>query len=446
MTNEFLKRLEEQYPERKNSVTKKAKDFFAKVKKQRDARWEPAPQEGDNSAVINLSQKIVDLLGLIPSPAAAAGKLGVGLVGAITPGGLRKLALTHNTRAPGLERILDTGRIDIPSMAVTANKPANNFGEVTLVMDPRKFDPAVNRRSQMFNRDAYTPDRRQFLQFYNRDADVLSARDVRLLQEAEPGFMQELAIKASPSFTFKSYQKSPAGVGTLFNKERYVTEADVLDAVPEMSFLLGASTTGQPRFLPGTAGEVYSRLIKSAGSGNEKAIKVLKRLKQGKSDYAEVKVTDSISAGPENILGVIFPGGYSLAPGNTTAALMQDLTSLRIPSGRISDLLAPEAITRRRKAIELKAPKWQEEFESILKEPSTRNQLLTKGEDNKYVAAADFLTQKLGSNAGGSYPWMANALVNEDRYSLVEGLLDSSLQSPSAMDEVIQSLTSRAFK
>ena len=67
------------------------------------------------------------------------------------------LVAHHNLTTEGLKATSDLGGIPMPSIAVSrADAPLENFGEITLVVDPNTLDPSKNKNMNVYPVDAFT--------------------------------------------------------------------------------------------------------------------------------------------------------------------------------------------------------------------------------------------------------------------------------------------------
>jgi hypothetical protein len=67
------------------------------------------------------------------------------------------LVAHHNLTTEGLKATSDLGGIPMPSIAVSrADAPLENFGEITLVVDPKTLDPSKNKNMNVYPVDAFT--------------------------------------------------------------------------------------------------------------------------------------------------------------------------------------------------------------------------------------------------------------------------------------------------
>ena len=104
-----------------------------------------------------------DMVGTgINAAAAAVGALPiVGDVAAkgvkSTGSALRDLYFLHNTTPEALVRYDQLGGLPAPSIAVTQEEiPFENFGDITLIGRPERFDPEADKANAMWGSDAYT--------------------------------------------------------------------------------------------------------------------------------------------------------------------------------------------------------------------------------------------------------------------------------------------------
>ena len=68
-----------------------------------------------------------------------------------------RLMMFHNTDAEKLARQEEQGGFAMPSLAITKGTfPFDNFGDITLIAKPEKFDPKESKLNQIFSADAYT--------------------------------------------------------------------------------------------------------------------------------------------------------------------------------------------------------------------------------------------------------------------------------------------------
>ena len=67
------------------------------------------------------------------------------------------LVAHHNLTTEGLKATAELGGIPMPSIAVSrADSPLENFGEITLVVDPNKLDSVKNKSMKVYPTDAFT--------------------------------------------------------------------------------------------------------------------------------------------------------------------------------------------------------------------------------------------------------------------------------------------------
>ena len=77
----------------------------------------------------------------------------------------------HNTSADKLARISEMGGMPMPSIGVTRSEiPFEGFGDITLVGNPKNFDPKASKLNQAFSADAYTVRAPQPVQVANKKA------------------------------------------------------------------------------------------------------------------------------------------------------------------------------------------------------------------------------------------------------------------------------------
>jgi hypothetical protein len=123
------------------------------------------PIVGDAVGVgdIRTSYNQGDMVGTgINAAAAAVGALPiVGDVAAkgvkSTGSALRDLYFLHNTTPQALARYEQLGGLPAPSIAVTQEDiPFENFGDITLIGRPERFDPQADKANTMYSGDAYT--------------------------------------------------------------------------------------------------------------------------------------------------------------------------------------------------------------------------------------------------------------------------------------------------
>lgn len=70
----------------------------------------------------------------------------------------KPLVTVHNLSEVGLRNAQEIGGLAAPSLAVIrADIEFNNFGEITLIADPRLVDPKSERAARAFNADVYSP-------------------------------------------------------------------------------------------------------------------------------------------------------------------------------------------------------------------------------------------------------------------------------------------------
>lgn len=91
--------------------------------------------------------------------------------------GVRGLLFAHNTSASRLAREAEMGGAPMPSVAITKEGvPFSDFGDITLVGDPKNFDPSV-RGNKAFSADAYTVRAPSPVQMAKKDAYKQFAED-----------------------------------------------------------------------------------------------------------------------------------------------------------------------------------------------------------------------------------------------------------------------------
>ena len=84
--------------------------------------------------------------------------------------GVKGLLFAHNTSPQRLAREAQMGGAPMPSIAVTKEGvPFGNFGDITLIGDPKNFDPSV-KANKAFSSDAYTVRAPSPVQMAKKDA------------------------------------------------------------------------------------------------------------------------------------------------------------------------------------------------------------------------------------------------------------------------------------
>ena len=95
----------------------------------------------------------LDVLGAASVPAKAVAK-GVDATTDIT----KDMMFLHNTTQGALQNYESIGGLPSPSIAVTQKDiPFTGFGDITLVGNPKNFDPSTNVSNKVYSADAYTP-------------------------------------------------------------------------------------------------------------------------------------------------------------------------------------------------------------------------------------------------------------------------------------------------
>ncbi len=347
---------------------------------------------------------------------------------AITKYGRRNLTTVHSSDAWGiLNALRNGGALDLMSFGVTKRAPVEGFGDTTLVLNPQKLDPEFNPNSKLWNRDTYTPTRGQELNDHNtvryghyRD----NPRRLLMGQDAEPRFAQALAIKASPTFSsFKQYEKSSAGAATL-DKPSY-------DDIDELLLSLDAKSpmhkVGYNNFHY-DVNKLFGQIVERAGKGDSDALKLLKTLKQQKSNYAEGKLLEPFEINADNVVGAIFRphggmGGQLTDEANEAASLLR---SLGIEAGAPHELLSAASAGRRQKVSELKAKQLVEKAKS---DPGFEYETALDLVRNKQVDTMKLdLTEDL--------------LKKRDAKALGIVMTNASLNSSNAMEEIMQQMLS----
>ena len=249
--------------------------------------------------------------------------------GSITKGGDKDLFLTHTTPPEG---ILDTNSFDDPSLAVSRLEQPFSLGrgatDIQLYLDPRKFDPASNPNSKLFNTDVYA---------YRTD-DLDGAKEYIKQLRNNPKFTEHFplpsypttygraaSIIASPQFkSFDEFQKSPYGAGVLVDKRTqgkdYTDWNNAL--VRELHHEYGHNNYD---FADTSLAEEPELLDMLQGLINAPKNKHLAEIaRQQPQDYAELKYTAGMPLDMSHIIGATATGSAPPAVAREALAKLRD--------------------------------------------------------------------------------------------------------------------------
>jgi len=219
------------------------------------------PNEFNEPAATRFKQSIYPLAGVPGAVAETADELykgnpgmaalaatgaipGIGAIGSLIRHGSPNILLSHGSGANSLLELLrgKDKALDAPSMATS--KLVNPFGsEVVMYPRPQKFDPGVNKNSDLFATDAYTYRRGQEQAGFGGNsiappyARQKFRKDPRLTEQANVNSPSKLAtIVASPKFkSFTQYEDELADIGSGRLTSRHIQDADYADFSDELN-------------------------------------------------------------------------------------------------------------------------------------------------------------------------------------------------------------------
>jgi len=257
--------------------------------------------------------------------------------------GVKGLLFAHNTSPQRLAREAQMGGAPMPSIAVTKEGvPFNNFGDITLVGDPRSFDPSV-RANKAFSSDAYTVRAPSPVQMARKGAykkfaddfaeykDLGATDQVKYALEAlerkggvsessfndfarffEGGpaikakFLDELGVDirdASGKIDRRKVNEAFTGRDAEFNQwssqqaQKYVEPETYFISNPDRDYV-----TGRPKLVEYTADNVADWMAKRGGKNQESGLGQTGVAAQRASESRQLKSLDDIKALRESVV------------------------------------------------------------------------------------------------------------------------------------------------
>lgn len=257
--------------------------------------------------------------------------------------GVRGLLFAHNTSASRLAREAAMGGAPMPSVAITKEGvPFSNFGDITLVGDPKNFDPSV-RGNKAFSADAYTVRAPSPVKMAKKDAykqfqeDFANYRDlggtdqVRYALEAlerkngvnesnfsdfsrffEGGapikakFLEERGINvrnADGKIDRRKVNEEFTGLDAEFNQwsqqeaQKYVEPETYFISNPDRDYV-----TGRPKLVEYTAENVADWMAKRGGKNQESGLGQTGVAAQRASEARQLKSIEDIKALRESVV------------------------------------------------------------------------------------------------------------------------------------------------
>ena len=271
------------------------------------------PIVGDAVGVgdIRTSYNQGDMLGTgINTVAAAVGALPI--IGDMAAKGvkstgsaLRDLYFLHNTTPEALARYDQLGGLPAPSIAVTQEDiPFENFGDITLIGRPERFDPEADKANAMWGSDAYTirapdpfrmpmddaPDR------VRADYEPYESQEEYASMDAEvaAGYLERMQRQTNPTqdaYYFEDLFNSEAGLnkfaadnGLTIDPDKSIRRVrddnrELFDAwvasekdkylAPEMYFDASSKNASKAKVQPYTNDYIIPYMKKNQGAGTE---------------------------------------------------------------------------------------------------------------------------------------------------------------------------------
>ena len=257
--------------------------------------------------------------------------------------GVKGLLFAHNTSPQRLAREAQMGGAPMPSIAVTKEGvPFDNFGDITLIGDPRSFDPSV-RANKAFSSDAYTVRApspvqmarkgayKQFADDFAEYKDLGATDQVKYALEAlerkggvsessfndfarffEGGpaikakFLDELGVDirdASGKIDRRKVNEAFTGRDAEFNQwssqqaQKYVEPETYFISNPDRDYV-----TGRPKLVEYTADNVADWMAKRGGKNQESGLGQTGVAAQRASESRQLKSLDDIKALRESVV------------------------------------------------------------------------------------------------------------------------------------------------
>lgn len=257
--------------------------------------------------------------------------------------GVKGLLFAHNTSPQRLAREAQIGGAPMPSIAVTKEGvPFNNFGDITLIGDPKNFDPSV-RANKAFSSDAYTVRAPSPVQMAKKDAykqfgddfaeykDLGATDQVKYALEAlerkggvsesnfndfarffEGGpaikakFLDELGVDirdASGKIDRRKVNEQFTGRDAEFNQwssqqaQKYVEPETYFISNPDRDYV-----TGRPKLVEYTADNVANWMAKRGGKNQESGLGQTGVAAQRASESRQLKSLDDIKSLRESVV------------------------------------------------------------------------------------------------------------------------------------------------
>jgi len=229
----------------------------------------------------------------------------------IRKGGDPNLLLTHGSSFDNLLELLrqrkyswkpSTPTLDAPSMAI-GKKPAPFEAEVELYMQPQRFDPATNPRSDLYSTDIYSYRKSRQPNLYARSAQL--RKDPMFTEGEAPSTAGRLLeVAAAQKFpSYEAYENSWRGAKHL------KTGHDV-----PLDFPVGQYRSAENRFLNWFDNQSGVPFMPDNPDVPDMAREYLLRFPEEKAlfqqmpqDYAELKYHGPVALTPENIAAVRIP-------------------------------------------------------------------------------------------------------------------------------------------
>ena len=164
----------------------------------------------------------------------------VGLLGraAKTAEDARDLQFLMNTGAEAIAKGDRMGGFPMPSLAVTRQDlPFENFGPITLLGDPARFDPKALKSNIVFDADAYTTRAPQPFRLAKKDADIAFRDKYREIAKEFDGYIDDTVSQLSFQETKKNASESR------FNDVKRFLESNL---VADIAFLKERGITDIP--------------------------------------------------------------------------------------------------------------------------------------------------------------------------------------------------------
>ena len=146
----------------------------------------------------------------------------------------------HNLSAANLRLAAEIGGISMPSIAIhNVDHPFEGFGEITLIGKPALIDPKTNRKSAVFDADAYSPRYpRMYFHVDRKEFDAAMAPIMDAVDDAPPSVWGGATPEKKGGSYFyrleddmrtdglRAIERSPLVRWFFFKEERRTTEND----------------------------------------------------------------------------------------------------------------------------------------------------------------------------------------------------------------------------